>query len=156
MNKKSLTFIGYMSLFMSVSLFISIFVVPYLILNDIIGGLQSNYQLKQGNENLWTQIPGSKQVTYQKVLKFLNDRFSTPFATIGGADLESSQTVSYTKSNNFVGPYYNSDGTMNASMTESYALTTDSSQIDLTTRQVRQFRPAVLRAVGEIERRAPT
>ena len=152
LNSKTLKCIGYFTLGISATLLVLIFLIPYLILKDIMTNLKIDFQLSDSNKKIWSNITNGKEIYYNKSLKFYN-LDSPPYYQIGQANLVSSLDIVFNKSTILADIQFLGDKIV-ANLEEEYSVLPDYSD-DYSKKMVNQYRPGVLRAVSELERRPP-
>ena len=153
LNSKTLRVFGYSALVFSAVLLVLIFLVPYWILNGIMGNLKEKFQLSQENRNIWEKIYDNKTITYRKTLKFFNLE-NNQYFELAGATLQSSPDLIFNKSMELQDIKFVGDR-IKANLEERLTILPDY-ESDYYSRSIFQFRPGALRAVSELERRPPS
>lgn len=153
LSSKSLKVFGYAALLLSALLLVLIFLVPYWILNGIMGNLKEKFQLSQENRNIWEKIYDNKTITYRKTLKFFNLE-NTQYFELASASLFSEPDLIFNKTMELQDIQFVGDR-IKANMEERLTILPDY-ESDYQSRTIFQFRPGALRAVSELERRPPS
>lgn len=132
---------------------VGVFLVPYLILKNIMERLASEFELSESSASIWSNIPGDRKISHLKELEFYRVS-SKPYYMITNAHLHPLQTLKFNKQVKLADYKFNQT-TMSANLHVNYTLNGDYRWEDQASKLVYQWRPAALRAVGEIERREP-
>lgn len=150
----TLKFCGYFTLFIAAALVVMVFLVPYLILKKIMGGLQETYQLGSGNTKIWAQMPGGREITYNKMIQLFN-LSSTTYYQIDKIKLIPAYNLTIGKSTNFTNLKF-SETTVEADMVQTYYTPQEYIDQGVLDKPLLQFRHGAFRAISEIEKRPPT
>ncbi len=145
---------GYFTLCTAAALIVLVFLVPYLILQKIMGGLQQTYQLGESNTKIWSKMPGERNVKYQKSIVLYNVS-SESYYQINQIKLIPAFNFSVDKKTEFVDLKF-SDERVEATMKQSYIVPAEFKAQDILSQPLLQFRHGALRAISEIEHRHPT
>lgn len=146
--------VGIIAFIITAALLVIVFLVPYLILKKILSGLQETYQLKQENTDIWSNMPGGRDILYRKYIRFYNVS-SESYYQIKGVNLIPAVNITLEKSTvlqdiKFV------DHKVEATLNTTYKIPVDFKEEEILSRNLLQYRHGAFRAISEIERRPPT
>lgn len=153
-SHKCLNCVVCVTISLAVILGISLFMMPYFILNQIIDHLPEDYKLKPANEKNWANIPGEKDIEMTKRIQFYDIKESDNSSLSSIEVSENGVPISFDKKQTMEGlKYDNEKGILTGNLSIGYSYSKRSSSSDVPKRTFKQISLGTLRALETIEKR---